>query len=124
MRDPSCMVALTLCTTQHLQATHPPARSPLTCFPFLLTTRPAVPQFTVNPKTGAADYIMPTSPDLVAVEAVAAGLVVRDAGGTDIQGAIPAYITQDHFHRWVPALVRCRHSCAAAGTAGQDKRGV
>lgn len=67
---------------------------------------------------------MPTSPDLVAVEAVAAGLVARDAGGTDIQGAIPAYITQDHFHRWVPALVWCRHSSSAAGTAGKDKRGV
>ncbi|EFN51646.1 hypothetical protein CHLNCDRAFT_54899 [Chlorella variabilis] len=79
-------------------------------------------QFTVNPKTGAADYIMPTSPDLVAVEAVAAGLVARDAGGTDIQGAIPAYITQDHFHRALPFLPRVlRQLCPAHARPGPEQ---
>lgn len=42
---------------------------------------------------------MPTSPDLVSVEAVRAGLVRRDAGGTEVMGALPAFITQEHFER-------------------------
>lgn len=57
-------------------------------------------QFTINPKTRQADYISTNSPDLVAVEAVRSGLVVRDAQGNAIQGVIPAYITADHFKRY------------------------
>jgi hypothetical protein len=56
-------------------------------------------QFTVNPKSGSVDYCLPTSPDFVSVEAVHSGLVRRDAGGQEIMGAVPAYITADHFER-------------------------
>jgi hypothetical protein len=61
-------------------------------------------QFTINPKTRQADYISTNSPDLVAVEAVRSGLVVRDAQGNAIQGVIPAYITADHFKRYSQLL--------------------
>ncbi|KAL4860149.1 Ubiquitin-conjugating enzyme E2 B [Chlorella vulgaris] len=61
-------------------------------------------EFTINPKTRQADYISTNSPDLVAVEAVRSGLVVRDAQGNAIQGVIPAYITADHFKRALPYL--------------------
>lgn len=40
------------------------------------------------------------SPDLVSVEAAAAGLVQRDAGGNAVQGVMPAYLTREHFERW------------------------
>jgi hypothetical protein len=53
----------------------------------------------VNPRTRQADYVLPTSPDLVAVAAVRAGLVARDAAGEEVQGVMPAYISADHFER-------------------------
>lgn len=45
------------------------------------------------------DYCLPTSPDLLSVEAVQAGLVRRDASGQEVMGALPAYITAEHFER-------------------------
>lgn len=61
-------------------------------------------QFTTNPKTGQVDYCLPTSPDLLSVEAVQAGLVRRDASGQEVMGALPAYITAEHFERAQPLL--------------------
>lgn len=61
--------------------------------------RSPLPQFTVNPRTGRVDYILATSPDLAAVELVAGGLLRRDSRGNEVQGALPVYITQEHFER-------------------------
>jgi hypothetical protein len=45
-----------------------------------------LPQFTVNPRTGKADCILATSPNLAAVEAVAGGLLRRDSRRIEVQG--------------------------------------
>ncbi|KAL4434269.1 hypothetical protein ABPG75_000710 [Micractinium tetrahymenae] len=78
-------------------------------------------QFTTNPKTGLVDYCLPTSPDLVSIEAVQAGLVRRDAGGQDVMGALPAYITAEHFQRAQPLLPAVlRQLCPREYAPGPD----
>ena len=60
--------------------------------------------FTVNPRTGAVDYIS-VGMELLSVAAFKQG--VRQGpgrGDADIQIVIPAYLCQEHFQRALPLL--------------------
>ena len=60
--------------------------------------------FTVNPRTGAVDYIA-VQMDMLSVAAFKQGVRRGPGrGDADIQIVIPAYLCQDHFQRALPLL--------------------
>ena len=61
--------------------------------------------YTVNPRTGAIDYIQ-VYPELLSIAAFKEGVrsTCAKTQGGDIQIVIPAYLTQDHFQRALPLL--------------------